>query len=601
LFFCFTLSGQIFFSVKPDYLKVKEEGHNLFSTYRSTYPDTGITALHDYHPRNFMGNVGLPSPRYTLRYGTSDLGFRFFHPPYDQDRFSEADVQYARTLGPYASLTGITGSKKLQMFRALFTQTYRNKINVNLSFRRYTSEGFYRRQQTYTNNFFLSSNYHEPGKRFGYYFFALNNGNKNNENGGITDTTLNDSTVLLNKVLLGNRLSAADRDNRETKFMINPFLRLNRRADSASAMVTYLHLRAKYSGQLYRYVDNAVGADGFYRRAYLDTAFTNDSSRVRQLSNELSVALCHKEMASGISAGFRHEYNYLWQHYDSVFSNGIVVADVFSRWPGDSSHRELFFQASARYVAMGPNEGNYKVESGVELRDRNGRHGFFLRALSELRQPDHFYNNWVSNHFYWWNRGFIPQKTSHAQFGWNYGKLLSVSVLYQQVRNYLYTGEDGEPSQHTVGPVGNLSLGILFNKVFARHLGVLIDGVIQNTNAQALVRFPPYHIKSRLYYTTNLFRNRLQMQLGGQAELYGDFIPYRYMPATQAFYLGSADPANSYPYLDVFLSARIRPASFFFKVENLLQGYAGHNYFLLPAYYQPDRAFRMGLTWMFFD
>src|SRR5690606_11844202 len=102
-------------------------------------------------------------------YGSAPLGFRFFEPRYDNDRFYTNNVTYHRSSGPFASLTGITGSAQLQYFHAFFTQTFRNQLNISLRFKRYTSLGFYRRQQSFTNNFFLSSNYDRQGKRLGYY------------------------------------------------------------------------------------------------------------------------------------------------------------------------------------------------------------------------------------------------------------------------------------------------------------------------------------------------------------------------------------------------------------------------------------------------
>src|SRR3954469_3649708 len=67
---------QVYYSVNPNYLKAKNEGNNILRSYRNAYPDTAITEFQNYFPRNFLGNLGLPSPDYVLKYGTADLGFR---------------------------------------------------------------------------------------------------------------------------------------------------------------------------------------------------------------------------------------------------------------------------------------------------------------------------------------------------------------------------------------------------------------------------------------------------------------------------------------------------------------------------------------------
>jgi hypothetical protein len=73
------------------------------------------------------------------------------------------------------------------------------------------------------------------------------------------------------------------------------------------------------------------------------------------------------------------------------------------------------------------------------------------------------------------------------------------------------------------------------------------------------------------------------------------------MPATQVFYLQSAVRTSTFPYVDLYLSGRIRPVSFFVKAENLLANILGNNYFLQPGYFQPNTAIRLGISWMFFD
>ena len=134
--------GQVYFSVNPNYLKVKHESANLLTDYKPDFPDTTIYELHNYFPRNNLGNTGLPSPSYFLHYGTPALGFRLYDAPFRIDRFYEKDVPYYRSAGPFASLTGIAGARELQAFKALFTHTYKNRVNVAVAFRRYTSKVF---------------------------------------------------------------------------------------------------------------------------------------------------------------------------------------------------------------------------------------------------------------------------------------------------------------------------------------------------------------------------------------------------------------------------------------------------------------------------
>ena len=603
LFTSFGAHAQVYYSTRADYLRSKTEQNNLLSTYRDDYPDTSITELSNYFPRNFSGNTGLSSPPLLLRYGTGNLGFRFFQPPMLNDVFKEEEVTYFRSAGPYASLTGVAGSKQLQIFKMLFTQTYRDKLNITLKFHRYTSLGYYRRQQTYTNNFYLTSNYTTRNKRVGYYFYLLNNGNKNEESGGISDGRLSDSTLTFNKDILEPRISAANRDNRELKVMFNPWVRLNKTSDSTRKADHYLQAKVNYGNNSYRYKDDNSAVDGYYTRFFLDTVATRDSSHVNQQLTELDYSLVTRDNRLGFSAGYRYQSADLWQQRGTSFYNGMIVSDVVFRTrgiPADTLRKVFVSGVTAQYVLHGYNRGNLKIESkSVFTLNERKKTSLFLTALFEKRSPDYIYSNWLSNHFKW-TRHFHEQEQAQVNGGVRFRQVLAASVLYQSVSNYLYFDEAGEPEQVKAN-INNLALSLDFTKIFWRHLGVSVNYIHQATDKTKYVRIPSQVLTGKLFYNASLFKNNLQLQIGSQLQQYETFTGYAYMPATQVFYLQDSFRAGTYPYVDVYLNGRIRPVSFFLKVENLLQGYAGTAFSFIPGYYQPDRAFRFGITWMFFD
>lgn len=603
----YSTQAQVRYSTKIDYLKIKEEKNNLISHYQNAFPDTLVTELSNFFPRNFMGNIGLPAPNYMTAYGTENLGFRFFDAPTDNDRFKDRQVEYYRTRGPYASLTGIAGSKQLQAFKLLFTHTYKDKINITLKLNRYSSMGYYKRQQTYANNFFLSSDYTATHKRFGYYFYVLNNGNRNQENGGIRDGILTDSTVQISKELLPVALSAANRDNRETKFMVNPWFRLNRRTDSLSGADHYMHLKSTASFDTYRYRDSRIKEDNYYKLFYLDTLSTKDSSNVRQLSNELGYSLVLPDERFVFSVGYKNEINRVWQKADSVFLNHIVSTDFIYRTNTKLSDtigkagRGLELSLNAQYIAAGSNEGNYKIENKNRYYfNRLKNWTVFLNLLYEERNPDYIYNYWISNHFQWFNNKYKPLRQIQAHLGVSLGNSFSASFFYRGLNNYLYFDEVAAPKQFS-NNITNLCLHLEYKKILLKHLGVSASYTFQNTSQEKYIRLPQNSGTAKLFYNGNLFKNNLQLQIGSQVQVYQSFVAYSYMPSTQVFYLQNNFKTETYPFVDVYLNARIRPVSFFLKLENVLNGRLGTNYAFVPGYYQNDLAFRFGLTWTFFD
>ncbi|MCW3077997.1 MAG: hypothetical protein JWO32_2606 [Bacteroidetes bacterium] len=601
------VSSQVFYSINPDYLKSKQEGNNALTRYTSSYPDTSINIIHNFLPRNYMGNVGMPSPIYVFNYGTSELGFRFTPSAYSNDIFKEEEVSYYRSKGPYASLTGIAGSKKMQALKLIFTHTYKDKVNIAVKFNRYTSLGYYLKQQTYTNNLFVSSNYTKANKRSGYYFYFLNNGNKNQENGGITFDTLSQKDLLNGKDLLPVKLTSASRDNKEYKAMFNPWIRLNNANDSVVKVHQYLQLKSKVAFNTYKYKDaNPVG-DKFYNLIYLDTVQTYDSTRILKFSNEINYSILSTDKNAGVSLGYKNELNQVWQKADSSFSNNLVLADAVWRKAMLSSdsikNQKGLFETgfNASYIFNGANSGNYKVETKNSFTlNRTKQHLIFLNVLYEKRSADYIYNYWVSNNFIWFNNGYRPQEMFQSQLGYVYNKSFSLTFLFQNIKNYLFFNNVAMPQQHAKA-LQNAGITANYSIVLLKHIGITVNDIIQSTTNDAYVSVPKNILTARLFYTGSLYHNNLQLQVGAQLQYYQSFYGYGYMPSSQVFYLQDRQMTGEYPYLDVYLNARIRPVNIFLKVENVLQGYAGKSYSFVPGYYQPDRAFRFGISWMFFD
>src|SRR6201988_4574546 len=181
-----SLSSQVKYVSDSSYLNVLSYLDKCNQQYfRYSKVDTSINNFQNYLPRNTNGNYGLPSTPLYFEYKARSLGFNLYQAPYQNDMISSDDVRFYQTKGPYASRTGIAGSKQEQNFSMLFTNTFKNKLNLTVAFNRYGCLGFLNRQQTFTNNFYTSSNYTNKNNRAGYDAYFLFNKVKHLENGGI--------------------------------------------------------------------------------------------------------------------------------------------------------------------------------------------------------------------------------------------------------------------------------------------------------------------------------------------------------------------------------------------------------------------------------
>jgi hypothetical protein len=258
-------------------------------------------------------------------------------------------------------------------------------------------------------------------------------------------------------------------------------------------------------------------------------------------------------------------------------------------------------RANAQYIFSGANAGNYKLEGRAELiMLRKKQHRVLLNVLFESRNPDYIYNYWVSNNFTWFNNGFRPQQQLQLHAGYAYNRKMGITFIAQNTSNYLYFDNVAQPRQYNKD-LQALSVKGWIGFVLFKHLGFYAEDIVQSVSNTSYIIVPGNIATARLYYKGSHYKNNFQIQTGFQLQYYQSFYGYGYSPATQVFYLQDRFTTGEYPFLDFYLNVRIRPVNIFVRIENVLQGYAGSNYSFVPGYYQPDRAFRFGINWMFFD
>jgi hypothetical protein len=552
-----------------------------------------------------MGGMGLSSPLVKFSASKRNIGFTYFQLPLSDSRFGLQDVLYYRTVGPFADLRGAAGAGNLQQFKFLFTQTFFKKANVTLRLNRNTFIGQYTRQNSLLNNVYLSSNFESNNKKFGYYFVVLQNTNLNSESGGIANGILNSTTAFLRKSLLNVNLSSASRENRQVLVNAKPYFLLNANKKDAMAQ-HYIQLNATADLQSIKYSDANSANDGFYSAFNYDSTLTRDSSNIKQFTNDVSYVLKGNNNAYGFSLGYKNEQIRTWQKNTRHYDNGIVHA-AFSlnkklgqKDSTSAPNSTMALLGSAEQVLHGYNAGDVASRLQISLAQSKKWQTEFTAAFGfENRKPDQNFLQWKSNHFEWLNY-FQQQQILDAGVGFKLNKILSFDVLYQSINHLLYFDSTAAPAQ-LQGKANNLAASLTLSKVFMKHLGVYVSHTYQQTSAAEVLKVPAQISVAKLYYQGNLSNNALQLHIGTQLRFYQSFNVYAYMPSTQVFYVQSSRNSGNFPYVDVYLSGRIRPVTFFVKLENILAGYAGYDYFLVAGYYQPELAFRMGITWQFWD
>lgn len=602
LFLCFNASliAQVKQVTDSSYLKMLSHSGKIYQRDFTCQPiDTGLNNFQNYLPRNTNGSYGLASAPLYLNYNVKPLGFRLFTDPYTNDMIGTDQVKFYQTKGPYANLTGIAGSKQEQNFRMLFSNTFKNKLNLSLVFNRYGSLGFFKRQQTFTNNFYTSSNYTSKNSRFGYYAYFLFNKVKHQENGGIKNDSMIVSNVNINKNLLPLYLSNARRELRYSNLNFNPWIRLNQ-FDSSSVLSHYLDYEIDYHGNFTKYTDNGLLADKYYKQSYYDTSSTKDSTHWRTVSNAIHYSLNINPINTKFRIGYRNEYNIVHQFYDTSLVNHVAQAGIYMT---DDNYMGFI---KADYIVSGSNQNDYSIEINNRY-EKNILNRLFKSPLVinfnvqfEKRHPDYMYNLWYSNHFQWQNNFSPTDKFQNQLSLCTKDGRFQIGAITQSIKNFIYMNEFARPEQ-TPLTIQNLALYIKKDFLFFKHLGFNVGYNYQSSSYQTIVSVPNHIANGALYYQGNLFKKALQLQIGFSAQYFSEFNGLAYMPATNMYYVQTQKMVGNYPFVDFFLNARIKPVRFFIKIDHVCQGFVGNNYYLTPGYLQNDRAFKFGLNWVFFD
>ena len=598
---CFQLNAQIFYPKDSSYISTLSHDDNTnFQKYQCQKVDTTLTNFQNYLPRNTNGSYGLPSSPLLFTYQTQALGFNFYNAPYQNDMINKSNVLYHQTKGPYASLTGIAGSKQEQLFKFLFSNTFKNKLNISLGFNRYGSLGFYKRQQTFTNNLYVSSNYTNKTSRVGFYSFFLFNKVKHLENGGLKYDSVFKENVNINKQLLTLNLSGAKREVRYTTFNFNPWFRLNKKEDSSTIFSHFINYEFEYKGNYSKYLDNGIASDKYYQVYYLDTVKTNDSSHWRSVTNGLNYVLNINPIHSKLQLGFKNEYNLVHQYVDSVIQNNSVQAGFFVNQDNYNGFVKV------NYIVNGCNANDYLVEINnsflkkAKFNNKSISYKIYINYSMEKRHADYIFNRWFSNN-YEWSNNFVPTEKMQSTVGIaSLDNRFGFGIISQQIKNQLYFSESIVPAQTSI-TIQNLSAFIYKDFLLFKHLGFNVKYNYQSSSYQAITSLPTHILNSALYYQGNLFKNALQLQIGFSGTYFSEFNGMAYSPALNMYYVQTQKTVGNYPYVDFFLTARIKPVRFFVKVDHVTQGLFGSNYSLTPNYIQNDRAFKFGLNWLFFD
>lgn len=533
------------------------------------------------------------------------VGFELGSNPFQYFYKTPQQAKYYNTRIPLADFHYTQGPNDFLLFNALASANITPNINVGVDFTRNTGKGFYRRQNV--NQYFTQvfGSYKSNNNKF--TLLANYNWNQGiqDENGGLVNDSIFETLTGNNKAaplrLLGSESRFKNRIGNVNAYYHfgKPTLQING-DDSSYVLHSKLFLNYELTHQTtVLSFFNRLGDTSsllFPNRFYDTTAVFSDSVNHRSTAQNLSVGGWLLNNHFFYKTGLLVDNNQV-QMRGNTFNFTNVVAHGLIEKTKTNKANQLLFSAGFNYALSGYNQNDVKLFGKVGFSSK-----LFLTTVSlqnHLYQPDFLMYRFESNPFQWTNN-FNKINLTHFSANLQTKKFRNnFNITYQQFlfANYVYVNELARPQQsNDLVLIQSLRLEKVFQwkRLFFDHL------VMYQQSSSNIVRLPDLSVALR-YYADFRVLKVLQLQIGTNLFYNTAFYGNAYNPVSRMFYLQNQTQIGNYPLAEVFLSALVKKATFYFKYGHVNANLINNGFYYTPGYPLPLRALYLGLRWRMYN
>ena len=532
-------------------------------------------------------------------------GFNTFEPyflPAEQVRVYDAK-------SPFTQASYAQGSQEENYFHLIHTQNAGKALNTGVEYKRINSQGFYVRQRA-AHTALRFHVWLRPEKSR-YQLIAALHYHRGivQENGGLTafgDSLFRTNTENNRRLYPVSLQSARNQQFRNGVLLRQTYDLLGAKRDSTSrGKGGILRLQHTAGYDFYRHLyDDPTPDTAFYPQIFQGNR-NNTAWIQRRLNNEIALLKLEgipdslNRFQLGFKAFIRQQYVELFtEHYGMLDSLNLRSLNQSAGGFVRLQATNWRLSASAEVFFAGFNAGDSQIEGRLEL-GKSGKNTLTLALESHLQEVD-YQLQFFSSNFSYWNEDFSKQSLlslgatySDAKDRW------SLFVRNRVMGNLVILDSTGRPEQ--IGQAQNvLSAGALHKLRLGRfhlHSQVLAQ-VASNTS---VIRLPALQFQENLFWETAFKRSKTILRIGVDLMGCTAFTAYGYQPWSGLFYRSTQGPNQGLLQADFYLSARIRRARVFIKLEHFNSSFGEQTFMLTPGYAIHDRALKLGLNWTFFD
>ena len=526
------------------------------------------------------------------------------------------------------------GNKKSNQdrLRAIFAGNVNRRIGVGANLDYLYSKGSYESQAAKDFNFGFTTYYN--GDRYQVQAFYNHYNMLNKENGGITnDLYILDPAELQGGVSkidpknIPTRLSAAHTKVWGQELYINQAFNLGFWKEEAIndtltrevyVPVTKFLWTFDYQNARHKFSNtNATQAQNFWQNFYLNAQETNDKTSYWKMQNTLGVQLIEgfqKWAKFGLSAYASYEIRKYTQMTDSVtmlsplpdgltpLPQGVTVDPNGTQnllWVGGRIAKQqgsiLTYNADAKFGLIGDVIGDIDISGDIATRFKLFGDTVSIKANGHFRNTAQPYliQHYISNNFAWDNDF---GKTRSFKVG---GELTIpwtrtiISAGFENIQNHVYFDKNGLPAQEK----DNIQV---FSATLLQRIKFGIwnwDNSItyQTSSKSEVIPIPTLAIYSNMYLFFKAFKD-LYVQFGVDCNYYTRYYAPVYQPATMTFHIQDEMKIGNYPFMNVYLTCKLKKTRFFVMFSHVNQGWFSKEYFSMPHYPLNPRRLQFGIS-----
>jgi hypothetical protein len=594
----------------------------------TTLVDTSLTIQKEYRV-NYLrrDNFGLlPFSNEGQTYNILDYGLIQFN-PFPEFGFTAKhaaymgvnDINYYHVATPYTDLLYRSVLGQGQLLDAFITMNTSENLNLFVGYKGLRSVGKYINALSSNGNFRIGGSYNTTDKRYILKLHFTGQDFTNDENGGITDTSLFESgedpyTQRERLAVYFNNARSVLKGNR---YFIDHTFRLNK--SNPNSLV--LHHQFNYENEFFQFTQPSANA----RLGSAYTSTISDKTRYNKMYNLVGAAYSNETV--GTIEFYLEDYNYNY-FYKSVIldsAGGIATPNAINdridtygarytyqkgKWNGTAL---LSNSITDQSLANTDVQVRYTFDENTVVTARYQNMNKLPNLNYILYQSDYRNYNWY--HAAGTSDAFTNEKINNFEFGAK-TKWVNVSAQYSILNDHLYFSDDyvrpeDAPEdavnvlQVTPKQYGNTInyLSVKASREF-RWWKLALDNTVLYQNVQQtdnILNVPELVTRNTLYYTDYWFKKALLVQTGFTFQYFTKYHANDYNPLIGEFYVQDKKQIGGFPLIDFFFNMKIQEFQLFLKAEHVNSGFTGYDFYSAPNYPYRDFTVRFGITWNFFS